>query len=96
MVIDTRSRFECGSVQMKWASVRRTLFRPLSFLRHMDSSSDDSGRARVHVCGGDRKRSQFRQNDTDAGRCNQKHGCIYSTEQTLLRDAFRDIYAAHP
>jgi len=53
---------------MKCASVSRTLFNPLSLLRHIASSSWDSGRAKVHACGGDKKRSQFLQNDTDAGR----------------------------
>lgn len=38
MVRDTRSRLECGSVQMKCASVKRTLDRPLSFLRQMERS----------------------------------------------------------
>jgi hypothetical protein len=38
----------------------------------MESSSGDSGRASVHVCGGDKKRSQFRQNDTEAGEKNIK------------------------
>jgi hypothetical protein len=51
---------------MKWASVNRTLFRPFSFFKQIANSSDDSGFARVHDCGGDRNRSQFRQNDTDA------------------------------
>ena len=51
---------------MKWASVSRTLFRPFSFFRQMANNSGDSGLARVHDCGGDRNRSQFRQNDTDA------------------------------
>lgn len=66
IVSDTRSRFEWGSVQMKCASVNRTLFRPLSFLRQMESSSEDSGFASIHASGGERKRSQFLQNDTDA------------------------------
>jgi len=51
---------------MKWASVNRTLFRPFSFFKQIANSSEDSGLARVHDCGGDRNRSQFRQNDTDA------------------------------
>lgn len=68
MVSDTRNLLECGSVQMKCASVSRTLLSPLSLLRHIASSSWDSGRAKIHACGGDKKRSQFLQNDTDAGR----------------------------
>ena len=55
-------RFECGSVQMNPASISRTLFNPLSFLRHIANSSLDSGSAIVHVCGGERNRSQLRQN----------------------------------
>ena len=51
---------------MKWASVNRTLFRPFSFFKQIANSSEDSGLARVHDWGGDRNRSQFRQNDTDA------------------------------
>ena len=51
---------------MKWASVNRTLFRPFSFFKQIANSSEDSGLARIHDCGGDRNRSQFRQNDTDA------------------------------
>jgi hypothetical protein len=96
MVIDTRSRFECGSVQMKCASVRRTLFKPLSFLRHMESSSEDSGRASVHVCGGDRKRSQFRQKDTDAGveQMSGPYAPSMKLNPTLLRDALCNIYTA--
>jgi hypothetical protein len=66
MVSDTRNLFECGSVQIKCASVSRTLLSPFSFLRHIASSSWDSGRASCHACGGDRNRSQFLQNETDA------------------------------
>ena len=66
IVSETRSRFECGSVQMKCASVRRTLLRPLSFLRQMARSSWDSGRAIVQLDGGERNRSQFLQKETDA------------------------------
>ena len=51
---------------MKCASVNRTLFRPFSFFRQIANSSEDSGLARIHDWGGDRNRSQFRQNDTDA------------------------------
>ena len=51
---------------MKCASVSRTLLSPFSFLRQMERSSEDSSRAIVHVSGGERKRSQFRQNDTEA------------------------------
>lgn len=64
--MDTLNRFECGSVQMKCASVNRTLFSPFSFFRQIDSSSADSGFASVHDVGGARKRSQLRQNDTEA------------------------------
>lgn len=66
MVRETLRRFEWGSVQMKCASVRRTLLRPLSFLRQSARSSWDSGWAIIQLEGGDRKRSQFRQNDMDA------------------------------
>ena len=65
MVIDTRNRFECGSVQIKWASVNRTLFNPFNFFKQIASSSCDSGLAIVHVIGGDKNRSQFLQNDTE-------------------------------
>lgn len=44
----TRNRFECGSVQMKPASMSRTLERPLSFRRQIASSSRDSSSQRVH------------------------------------------------
>jgi len=63
--METRSRFECGSVQIKWASVKRTLFNPFSFFKQIASSSCDSGLANVHVEGGDKNRSQFLQKDTD-------------------------------
>lgn len=66
IVSETRNRFECGSVQMKCASVRRTLFRPLSFLRHIARSSCDSGLAITQLAGGDRNRSQLRQNEMEA------------------------------
>ena len=65
MVIETRNRFECGSVQIKCASVNRTLFKPFSFFKQIASSSCDSGLAIVHVVGGDKNRSQFLQKDTD-------------------------------
>ena len=69
MVSDMRSLFECGSVQIKCASVSRTrASADLSFLRQRERSSGDSGRAMVHWAGGERKRSQLRQNETDAGR----------------------------
>ena len=58
--------FEWGSVQMNPASMSRTLLRPLSFLRQMARSSRDSGSAICHVVGGDRKRSQFLQNEIEA------------------------------
>jgi hypothetical protein len=61
---------------MKWASVNRTLLSPLNFLRHIDRSSDDSGRASVQDCGGDKNLSQFRQNETDAG-ANYVGLCIF-------------------
>jgi len=51
---------------MKWASVNLTLFNPFSFFRHIESNSADSGFACTQACGGDKKRSQFRQNETDA------------------------------
>ena len=51
---------------MKWASVNRTLFNPFSFFKQIERSSLDSGCASVHACGGERKRSQLRQNDTEA------------------------------
>jgi hypothetical protein len=66
MVIDTRNRFECGSVQIKCASVNRTLFSPFNFFKQIASSSCDSGLAIVHVVGGDKNRSQFRQKETEA------------------------------
>lgn len=65
MVIDTRNRFECGSVQIKCASVNRTLFNPFNFFKQIASNSCDSGLAIVHVKGGDKNRSQFLQNETD-------------------------------
>ena len=65
MVIETRNRFEWGSVQIKCASVNRTLFNPFSFFKQIASSSCDSGLAIVHVKGGDKNRSQFLQKDTD-------------------------------
>lgn len=66
IVSETRNRFEWGSVQMKCASVSRTLFRPFNFLRQIARSSWDSGRAIVHDDGGERNRSQFLQYDTEA------------------------------
>lgn len=66
IVSETRSRLEWGSVQIKWASVKRTLFSPLSFLRQIASSSEDSGRAKTHELGGDKNLSQFLQNETEA------------------------------
>jgi hypothetical protein len=48
IVNDTRSRLECGSVQMKCASVNRTLLSPLSFFRQIERSSEDSGFASIH------------------------------------------------
>ena len=92
IVIDTRSLFECGSVQMKWASVNRTLFSPLSFFRQIERSSADSGRASVHVCGGERNRSQFRQNDTEARAPNQPYDWVQTKgSDTLFGDSFRDV-----
>jgi hypothetical protein len=57
---------------MKWASVRRTLLSPLSRFKHSAKSSCDSARAGAHAEGGDKKRSQFRQNETDAGWVRQR------------------------
>lgn len=51
---------------MKCASVNRTLFRPLSLRKQIARSSCDSGLAIVHVVGGAKNRSQFRQNETEA------------------------------
>lgn len=51
---------------MKWASVNRTLFNPFSFFKQIERSSLDSGCASAHACGGERKRSQLRQKDTEA------------------------------
>ena len=50
----TRRRFECGSVQMKPASINRTSLRPLSRRRQIASSSRDSSSAGSQFCGGDR------------------------------------------
>ena len=58
MVSFTLMRFECGSVQTKPASMRRTLVRPLSFLRHSESSWLDSSWHTSHWFGGCRYRSQ--------------------------------------
>ena len=92
MVNETRNRLECGSVQMKWASVNRTLFRPFNFFRHIARSSWDSGLARVHACGGERNRSQFRQNETDAIDHTANHRQINPNWKhnwhTLLRNSF--------
>ena len=77
---------------MKWASVNRTLFNPFSFFKQIERSSLDSGCASVHACGGDRKRSQLRQKDTEA-RTALKCGFLrYATVvHTLFWDSFRDI-----
>lgn len=93
IVRETLSLFECGSVQMKWASVNRTLLSPFSLLRHMESSSDDSSCASVHVWGGERNRSQFRQKDTDAYSENlwESSNIRIILSPTLLWDAFCDI-----
>ncbi len=92
IVSETRSRFECGSVQMKCASVNRTLLRPLSFFRQMARSSCDSGRASDHEVGGERKRSQFLQNETDAvWSSNQIFRTMFQEKGTLLRDALRNV-----
>jgi hypothetical protein len=91
MVSDTRNLFECGSVQIKCASVSRTLFSPFSFLRHIASSSWDSGRASCHACGGDRNRSQFLQNETDAINRIRNLGSFKESGRsanTLLRNSF--------
>lgn len=88
-------RFEWGSVQMKPASIRRTLLRPLSFLRQMARSSRDSGSAIVHVWGGEKKRSQFLQKESVPVRCTMSI-CTASAarrECTLFWDSFRDIDA---
>ena len=65
MARETRNRFECGSVQIKCASVNRTLFRPFNFFKQIASNSCDSGLAIVHDEGGDKNRSQFLQKDTE-------------------------------
>lgn len=52
MVIFTLTRREWGSVQMKLASMIRTLDNPFSFLRHKASNSLDSGAALIQLLGG--------------------------------------------
>lgn len=58
MVNLTRNRFECGSVQMNPASMRRTLLSPLSLRRQMARSSRDSMSQMTHCVGGARYREQ--------------------------------------
>lgn len=58
MVIFILIRFECGSVQMKLASMILDLFRPLNFRKHSASSSRDSGAAVIHCAGGECHLSQ--------------------------------------
>jgi hypothetical protein len=59
-------------------------------LRHIASSSWDSGRANVHACGGDRNLSQFRQYETDAvdhtsdGSLDIEKTCKYLASESLL------------
>jgi hypothetical protein len=52
MVILTFIRLECGSVQIKLASMIRTFDKPLNFRRHRASSSRDSSAAVSQVFGG--------------------------------------------
>lgn len=93
-VMETLSLLEWGSVQMKWASVRRTLFSPLSFLRQIARSCEDSGAAIIHCCGGERNRSQLRQNDTDAtSPCQRERGADRPMNaRTLLRDPLSYVH----
>jgi hypothetical protein len=65
----TLTRLECGSVQTKLASTRRTLFNPASFFRHNASNSRDSGAAAVQLLGGKSQRSQSRHVCITASRC---------------------------
>lgn len=60
-VILTFTLFECGSVQMKLASMILTLVSPLSRLRHSASSSLLSSAAETQWLGGCSHRSQPRQ-----------------------------------
>ena len=77
---------------MKCASVNRTLLRPFSFLKQIAKSSDDSGFARVHDVGGERNRSQLRQNDTEANVIEvSMEGQKRAMRRTLFGDSFRDI-----
>lgn len=81
---------------MKWASVRRTLLSPLSRFKHSARSSCDSGRTSAHAEGGDKKRSQLRQNETDAGVGPSVIGLGETPRRgrTLFRDALCDINAS--
>ena len=77
---------------MKWASVNRTLFNPFSFFKQIERSSLDSGCATVHACGGERKRSQLRQKDTEARTAlGSGFSRCATSVHTLLWDTFRDI-----
>ena len=91
--MDTLNRFECGSVQMKCASVSRTLFSPFSLRKHIDSNSDDSGLAIVQFCGGLMKRSQFLRKATDAGHRTDlsERSAGEISDRTLLGYALSDI-----
>jgi hypothetical protein len=90
--MDTLSLFECGSVQMKCASVNRILFSPLSFFKQSARSSADSGLASIHVAGGERNRSQFLQKDTDATvRKIRLVDLGMNNAHTLLRNPLGDI-----
>ena len=51
-VIYVLTYLECGSVQIKAASISLTLLRPLSFFKQTDRSSLDSRAAVTHVSGG--------------------------------------------
>lgn len=51
---------------MNPASINRTLLRPFSFFKQIAKSSLDSGSAIVQDWGGERKRSQFLQNESVA------------------------------
>lgn len=64
----TFMRLECGSVQIKLASMRRTLLRPFSFFKQRARSSRDSGLAITHAAGGEANFSQFLQKDRLASR----------------------------
>lgn len=60
MVIFTLMRRECGSVQIKLASVILTFESPRSLRRHNASSSLDSGAAVIQWAGGCSHLSQSR------------------------------------